>query len=78
MKRYDINDRISAAQSLLELLEDGNRSQFCEPHTGTFTSTDMYVNNIDALEEGSVQKLRDENVKLLRECHDLKQKISEG
>ena len=62
---------MSAAQSLLELSEDGNGSQFCEPHTGTFTSTDMSMNDIDVL-EGSVQKLQDENVKLLRECEHLK------
>ena len=71
-RRVDIDDRMSAAQSLLELSEDGNGSQFCEPHTGTFTSTDMSMNNIDVL-EGSVQKLQDENVKLLRECEHLKQ-----
>ena len=40
-RRVDISDRMSAAQSLLELSEDGNGSQFCEPHTGTFTSTAM-------------------------------------
>ena len=33
--RLETNERMSAAQSLLELSEDENGSQFCEPHTGT-------------------------------------------
>ena len=37
-RRVDNHHRMSAAQALLDLSEDGNGSQFCEPHTGTSTS----------------------------------------
>lgn len=71
-RRVDISDRMSAAQALLDLSEDGNGSRFCEPHTGTFTSTSMSLSDIELL-ECSVQGLQEENSKLLREREGLKQ-----
>ena len=63
---------MSAAKSLLELSEDGNGTQFCEPHTGTFTLTAMSMNDIDVL-ECNVKQLQDENSKLLKDNEYLKQ-----
>ena len=48
-RRVDNHNRMSAAQSLLELSEDGNRSQFCEPHTGIYTSTCMSMSDSEIL-----------------------------
>ena len=59
-RRVDNNHRKSAAQSLLGLSEDGNGS------------TSMSMSDIEVLECG-LQKLQDENGKLLRECKSLKQ-----
>ena len=58
---------MSAAQSLLKLSEDGNGSQFCEPHTGTSTAMSLSMCDIENLELG-YQNLLDENGQLLREC----------
>ena len=51
-RRVDNHHRMSAAQALLDLSEDGNGSQFCEPHTGTSTSTCMSMRDIEDLECG--------------------------
>jgi len=70
-RRVDNHHRMSAAQALLDLSEDGNGSQFCEPHTGTSTSTCMSMRDIEDL-ECSILKLENENGKLLREYESLK------
>ena len=71
-RRADNDNRMSAAQSLLDLSENGNGYQFCEPHTGTYTSTTMTMNDIDIL-QCSLKKSQGENSKLLKECESLKQ-----
>ena len=49
-KGVDNNDRMSAAQSLLEVSEVGNGSEFCEPHSASFTSTSLSMSDIEDLE----------------------------
>ena len=60
------------AQSLLQLSEDGNGFQFCEPHTGTYTATSSSMSDIKDLEHG-YQNLLDENGQLSNECECLKE-----
>jgi hypothetical protein len=62
---------MSAARSLLELAEDGNGSQFCEPYSGTASSTIMTIHDIEQLEVG-YRNMQDENIQLRSECECLK------
>ena len=71
-RRIDNSERMSAAWSLLELSQDGNGSNFCEPHTGTSTATSISMCDIEDLERG-YHNLEDENRRLLRECECLKE-----
>ena len=59
-RRIDNSERMSAACSLLQLSQDGNGSNFCEPHTGTSTATSMTMCDIEDLERG-YHNLEDEN-----------------
>ena len=62
-KRIDNNERMSAARSLIE---DGNGSNYCEPHTGTSIVTSISMCDIEDLECG-YNNLENENRQLLRE-----------
>lgn len=65
-KRRVANDeRASAAQSLLELSESCNGSEYCEPYTGIASSTTM--NDIVVLEREN-HTLHNENSQLHHEC----------
>ena len=67
-KRRVANDkRASAAQSLLELSESCNGSEYCEPYTGVALSTTMTMNDIAVLEREN-HTLRNEKSQLHREC----------
>ena len=61
------DDTMLAARSLIELAEDGNASQFCEPHSGTASSTTMAIQDIEQLEVGC-RTMQNENCWLHSEC----------
>ena len=52
LKRKGLTTMIEClqAQSLLELSEVGNGSEFCEPHSASFTSTSLSMSDIEDLE----------------------------
>ncbi len=52
-------DRNTAAETLLELVDEGNGSRYCEPHSGTCTMTDLTKEDI----ESTVKKLESERVR---------------
>ena len=77
LKRRRANDdrrsndaRACAAQSLLQLSESCNGSQYCEPYSDTASSTAMTMQDIEVL-EGDNRNLRNENSLLLRKCEHL-------
>ena len=69
-RRRSNDARACAAQSLLQLSENCNGSQYCEPYTGTASSTAMTMQDIEVL-EGDNLNLRNENSLLLSKCEQL-------
>ena len=48
--RTENSKRIAAAESLIDLAESGNGSDFCEPHSGTGTMTDISMADLCVME----------------------------
>ena len=59
-RRVENHDRLTAANSLLDLSEAGNGSDYCEPHTVLYTLTYLSMADIDKLER-ECQQLKDDN-----------------
>ena len=71
-KRFANNDRVCAAQSLLDISDSGNGSQFCEPHSGIASSTIMSMHDIELIEVG-LHTMQSMNSQLHMECEQLKE-----
>ena len=69
-RRRSNDARACAAQSLLQLSESCNGSQYCEPYTGTASSTGMTMQDIEVL-EGDNLNLRNGNSLLISKCEQL-------
>lgn len=84
-RRRENTARLEAAESLVQLCDEGNGEVYCEPHTGTASMTDLSMKDVDDLlakqcelqsqitelqEERDI--LRDDNCKLVKTCDDLK------
>lgn len=87
-RRVECVSRVEAAQSLLELSEAGNGSSFCEPHTGVSVMTDLSMEDLKELEDGSEEKtstilemedeicsLVQQNERLTADCKALKAEL---
>lgn len=65
-------DKQTAAPALLALLEDGNGTLSCEPHTGCYCSTVLSMADIDLLEARCID-LEKQNKHYQKKCHDLEE-----
>ena len=82
-KKRDNAEKLSAAQSLMELYDTGNGSEYCEPHTGVYTMTDLSNEDIERkmeeLEDVKLQctRLTDKNKVLTDTCTKLQCELEE-
>ena len=69
-RRVEAGERLCAAQSLLDLSNMGNGTEYCEPHTGLHTMTTLSMADIKQLEEDK-QKLVCDNLELKEKYEQL-------
>ena len=84
-RRMENSARLEAAESLIQLFDEGNGEAYCEPHTGTASMTDLSMKAVEDLlakqhdlqtQVDKLQEVRDslkyDNIKLVESCDMLK------
>ncbi len=82
-RRRENTARLEAAESLVQLYDEGNGEGYCEPHTGTASMTDLSMKDVEELlaKQHELQSqiakqerdiLKDDNCKLIEACNELK------
>ena len=74
-RKEESSNKQAAAASLLQLSQAGNGTDYCDPHTGTCSMTDLTMKDLQQAEtdkQNLLVQLQNEKETLLPECKALR------